>query len=416
MITNICQSILRTHSETTFFSTGDAIPVNVDLIICNDFATTRAIELFKQMDGEEPLNKDKLLITCEHFTPPSYLTSAEIQNKIRKTAKSWGLMNFFEIGRSGIGTFVALDNRLVYPGMLVVGTDPVVGALGGIGCYAAAIGAGDIAYLWKTGKTHVMVPQNIRIGLHGEPAYEIDGIDIALTTIKQISEDITYSSFEFSGAGALSLNLDDRLELAYFISETGALNAIIPPSEKLFVELNLPVDAGFTENIEPSFTDDYELNLDEINPMIYTPDESHGIIPVEEIDDTEIDLIIIGGGMGGSLKNLRSLDKIISNQTIHPDIRLIIYPASSEIFRAAAKDGIIERFIAAGALVCSPGRGPEGYGNRGLTTKGEKVLINGFSNHQSMIGHSKSLVYLASSKTCGASALTGRIAPAKEVE
>jgi 3-isopropylmalate/(R)-2-methylmalate dehydratase large subunit len=412
---NLGESILHSHSDGGILQVGDTVFVSSDLIVCDDLVTARAIELFRQMGGKEPVDKNKIVITCEHFTPPSNLSSAEIQNTIRKTAKAWGLNGFNELGRSGIGPILAVSQGLVHPGMLVIGTDPIVGALGGLGCFATAVGAGDIAALWKTGKVPVLVPNITRILITGKLPDIADGLDIALTLNCSHFEDITYRSFEFMGDGALSLCRDDRLELAFFMMETGAINAIIPPTGNLYVELDLPVDSKLLGSVDVDFTSDFTLNLEDIKPMIALPDLDQDIKSVEEFDEVDLDIVIIGGGMGGTLKNLRTLDRIIGGKKINPSTRLIIYPASSEIVRIAEKERIIGRLVDAGANICSPGRGIEGYGNRGLSTRGERVLINSTTHHQGIVGHVESEIYLASTKTCAVSAIAGKIISPGEV-
>ena len=150
--------------------------------------------------------------------------------------------------------------------------------------------------------------------------------------------------------------------------------------------------------------------------MIALPSVEDEIIPVEEIEDTKIDLVIIGGGLGGTYQNLKELDSILSRHKLNQDVRVIIYPASSAIYLQAVKSGIIERFTESGIMVCSPGRGPEGYGNHGISSKDEHVLFNGSLNYEGIVGHVESKIFLAGTKTCAASAVTGNITSIRELE
>ncbi len=415
MLEKLGESILREHSDNAVISVGEMIDVSVDLIICDDLATARSIEVFGQMGGNEPLDKDKILITCEHFTPPSTIDGANIQNKIRLKAKEWGIRNFHELGRSGIGAIVAVNKGLVKPGMLIVGTDPITGALGGLGCYATAVGAGDVAGLWRKGTVHLLIPETVKVALNGSKPEWTDGIDIALAVISQSTDYDDASIYEFCSQGAYDLTLDERLEVAYFIMESGATSAIIPPSTELYAQLGFPTEQIESEQAETLFDSDIAINLNDLKPMIALPSSEDEIIPVEDIDETKVDLVIIGGGLGGTYQNLKELDSILSGNKLNPDVRVIVYPASSAIYHQAVRDGIIERFAESGIMVCSPGRGPEGYGNHGISSKNEHVLFNGSLNYEGIVGHIASKIYLAGTKTCAASAVTGRITSIREL-
>lgn len=416
MLERLGESILREHSDNEIISVGEMINVNVDLIICDDLATSRSIEVFEQMGGEEPLDKDKTLVTCEHFTPPSTIDGANIQNKIRLKAKEWNLKNFYDLGSSGVGPIVAVNKGLVKPGMLIVGTDPITGALGGLGCYATAVGAGDVAVLWRRGIIHLLIPRTIKVALEGSKSEWVDGVDIALEVISQSANSDDASIFEFHSKAAYDLTLDERLELAYFIMESGATSAIIPPSTEIYSQLGLPVDHIEFEAPESLFDSDIVINLDNLKPMIALPSSEDEIIPVCDMEETKVDMVIIGGGVGGTYQNLKELDLILSRHKINPDVRVIVYPSSSAIYLQAVRDGIIERFAESSIMVCSPGRGPEGYGNHGISAKKEHVLINGSLNYEGIVGHIESEIFLAGTKTCAASAVTGRITSIRELE
>lgn len=410
-------SILKAHAKTDFSQVGEAIDVEVDLMLCDDLATARAIELFAQMDGKTPVNKERIVITNEHFTPPSTLDSAQLQNTIRLKSREWGLTHYHELGRSGVGPVVALEDGLIKPGMLVVGTNPITGALGGLGCYASAIGAGDMAALWRKGFIHLLVPQTARILLRGVKSESTDAADIALTVLSTVQESLEFHSFEFEGEGALNLSLDDRLEIAYFIAESGMSNAIIPPSSDLYRQLNLPAETNQThEESQLDFMNDFEIDLDTIKPMIAPSIGDASILPVDSLDETPIDLVVIGGGMSGTYQNLEDIDTIFRGRKLAKNVRMIIYPASSNVYYQAVKNGIIERFTNAGILVCAPGRGSEGYGNNGITTRGEKVLINCSLNHEGIIGNINTEVYVTGNRTCAASAIAGKVITASELE
>jgi 3-isopropylmalate/(R)-2-methylmalate dehydratase large subunit len=410
-------SILKAHAKPEFPQVGEAIEVEVDLMLCDDLATARAIELFAQMDGKTPVNMDKIVITNEHFTPPSTLDSAQIQNTIRLKAREWGLTHYHELGRSGVGPVVALAERLIKPGMLVVGTNPITGALGGLGCYATAIGAGDMAALWRKGFIHMLVPKTARILMKGIKPDSVDAVDIALTVLATVQDSHDFQSFEFEGDSALNLSVDERMEIAYLITESGMINAIIPPSANLYRQLDIPVETNeMHEESEMDFMNDFEIDLDSIKPMIAPSVGDSSILPVEDLAETPVDLVVIGGGMSGSYQNLQEIDTVFQGRKLSDNVRMVIYPASSNVYYQAVKNGIIERFINAGILVCAPGRGIEGYGNNGITTRGERVLINGSLNHEGIIGDIKTEVYVTGNKTCAASAIAGKVIKVSELD
>jgi 3-isopropylmalate/(R)-2-methylmalate dehydratase large subunit len=409
-------SILKGHSKTEFPQVGEAIDVDVDLMLCDDLATARAIELFAQMDGKTPVNKEKIVITNEHFPPPSTLDSANLQNIIRLKAREWELKHYYELGRSGVGPVVALADGLIKPGMLAVGTNPITGALGGLGCYATAIGAGDMAALWRKGFIHLLVPQTARVLLSGKKHDSIDAVDIALTVLATVQDSYDFQSFEFEGEGALNLSIDERMEIAYLITESGMNSAIIPPSAELYSQLNLPVDKNtISEESMMDFMSDFEIDLGSIKPMIAPSVGDSGIIPVDELLETPVDLVVIGGGMSGTYQNLQEIDLIFQDRKLPDKVRMVIYPASSRVYYQAVRQGIIERFLKAGILICAPGRGIEGFGNHGITTSGERVLINGSLNHEGIIGDINTEVYVTGTKTCAASAIAGKVITASEL-
>ena len=409
MRSRIAESILRDHSKGGLAPQGGEITVKADLMLCDDFTTARTMKLFHEMGGEVPLDKNNIIITCEHFTPPSTLDGAQFQHEIRTISRKWGISGFHELGQSGIGPFVALAEKRIRPGMMIVGTSPVVYSLGGLGCYATAIGAGDMAALWRRGTIYLVVPSTIGVHIKGPKPDYIDGADIGLAILKNFVSTDDYHAFEFHGSGLDELTLDERLEMTYFTAHSGASVAIASPSKELYGLLGLPYDEIPGEKDEPDFLYEIEIDLNELKPMIALPPSAEEIITIDETNNIGIDLVIIGGGLGGSLQNLRETDRIMRSRKPSKNVRVFVYPSSSEIMLEAVREGIIERLIEAGVLVCAPGRGAEGFGHRGLVTQGERVLINGFLFHEGRLGHVDSEVYLGSTRTCAASAIAGKI-------
>jgi len=412
----IGESILHSHSKGVLPPIGEAINVKVDLMLCDDYTMSRAHEFFEKMNGNIPIDKDKIVVTCEHFTPPSTIESASLQQDVRTISRKWKLKHFYELGRSGTGPLVAISNGLVKPGMMIVGTSPIVTSLGGLGCYATSIGPSDMAALWRKGEIHLILPKSVNIKISGKKQSHIDGIDIALFTLKNLAEIDEYHMLNFYGDGAMNLALDDRLELAFFMAQKGANTVLIPPSKDLFSLMNIKPENTIAHEIDAQLNFDLSFDVAHVEPMVAVLVESEEIIPIKEAKAVEIDAIIIGGGLAGTLGNLRILDRMISGKQVNSRLRMFVYPGSSEIFLRALEEGIIERLSKAGAMICTPGRGAEGYGYRGIISKDEKVMTNSALFQEGIFGLMESEIYFAGTLTCAASAIAGKIVHPLEVQ
>ncbi|SFE06439.1 3-isopropylmalate dehydratase, large subunit [Thermoanaerobacter thermohydrosulfuricus] len=398
---------------------GELIEVDVDMVLGNDVTAPVAIKEFEKIGIDRVFDNTKIALVPDHFVPNKDIKSAEQVNIMRKFAKKHGIVNFFEVGQMGIEHALLPEKGLVLPGDVVIGADSHTCTYGALTCFSTGVGSTDMAAAMATGKVWFKVPEAIKFVLKGNLQKWVSGKDVILYIIGKIGVDgALYKSMEFTG-NIKALSIDDRFTIANMAIEAGAKNGIFDFDEitDAYVKGRAKREYKVFERDEDAeYSEVYEINLDEIRPQVAFPHLPENTRNIDEVGKVKIDQVVIGSCTNGRISDMEIAYKILKGKKVHPDVRLLIFPATQEIYLECVKRGYIEEFIKAGAAVSTPTCGPCLGGHMGILAKGERALATTNRNFVGRMGHPESEVYLSSPAVAAASAIAGYIVSPEEVE
>ncbi|MCJ7803910.1 MAG: 3-isopropylmalate dehydratase large subunit, partial [Desulfobacterales bacterium] len=362
---------------------------------------------------------DRVVLVPDHFTPAKDILSAEQCQVLRKFAKSQRLTHFFEIGECGIEHTLLPEKGLVLPGEVVIGADSHTCTYGALGAFSTGVGSTDLAAAMATGKLWFKVPESFKFLYYGKINPWVSGKDLILFTVGDIGVDgALYQAMEFCGEAIQNLSMASRFTMANMAIEAGAKNGIIEPDE-ITLQFVKPRAKRpyriYRSDREAHYAEVREYNVSKIFPQVALPHIPSNVKDVREIGKIEIDQVIIGSCTNGHLDDLRVAAKILKGRKTAPSLRLIIIPATPEIYHQALREGLFEIFLSAGAVISPPTCGPCLGGHMGVLAGGERALATTNRNFRGRMGHAQSEVYLSSPAVAAASAIRGRICHPEEV-
>ncbi|MDK2806534.1 3-isopropylmalate dehydratase large subunit [Thermoanaerobacterium sp. CMT5567-10] len=397
---------------------GDLIEIDVDMVLGNDVTSPVAIKEFLKIGVKNVFDREKIALVPDHFVPNKDIKSAEQVNIVRKFAREYGIVNFFEVGKMGIEHALLPEKGLVLPGDVVIGADSHTCTYGAITCFSTGIGSTDMACAMATGKAWFKVPEAIKFNLKGKLNKWVSGKDVILYIIGMIGVDgALYKSMEFTG-NISSLSIDDRFTIANMAIEAGAKNGIFDYDE--ITETYVKGRANrkykvFKADEDAEYVKSYDIDLSKIKPQVAFPHLPENTKPIDEVGNIKVDQVVIGSCTNGRITDMEITYEVLKGKKVHPDVRLIIFPATQDIYLECVKRGYIEEFIKAGAAVSTPTCGPCLGGHMGILAKGERAISTTNRNFVGRMGHTESEVYLASPAVAAASAIKGYIASPEEV-
>ena len=399
---------------------GEIIEIPVDLAMSHDGTSPPAIKTFEKI-ADKVWDPEKIAIIFDHNVPANTIGSAEFQKVSREFIKKQKITKNFIHGE-GICHQVVPEKGLIEPGQVIVGADSHTCTYGAFGAFSTGMGATDLAMVWATGRTWFMVPEAIKINITGQLNEYTASKDIILKIIGSIGiAGATYKTAEFSGETIENMDVEGRSTMCNMAIEMGAKNGIMEPNKEVINYISKRCGKKESElNIVKSDPDAvYEKELDfdinDLEPQIACPNDVDNVKGISKIEGTSVDQCLIGSCTNGRLSDLKAAHEILKDKQIHPDTRLLILPASKEIYRQAMHLGYIDTFIDAGAIICNPGCGPCLGGHMGVLSEDETCISTTNRNFKGRMGDPASEVYLSNSKVVAASAVTGVITHPKDV-
>ncbi|MFX1370757.1 MAG: 3-isopropylmalate dehydratase large subunit [Promethearchaeota archaeon] len=413
----ISEKIIRDHCDQKDISAGDFVLVNIDKCLGNDITAPKAIEVFeKVIEGTERsvFDPSKIIITPDHFTPNKDIASA-IQCKILKDfAKKYHIQHYFEIGKVGIEHCLIPEQGLVAPSELIIGADSHTCTYGALGAFSTGVGSTDLGVAMALGKCWLQVPETLRFIYTGQLNKWVSGKDLILYTIGKIGVDgATYKVMEFTGEIINNFSMTNRFTMCNMAIEAGAKTGFIFPdkiTEQYMKSVGISKFKTYDDN-NVKYHDSIEIDCSNIEPQIALPHLPSNTKPISEVQDLhiEIDQAVIGSCTNGRMEDLRLAAKIMKNNKVHPNVRCIIIPGTPTIQLHALKEGLIEIFLKAGAVVSPPTCGPCLGGHMGILAPGERAISTTNRNFMGRMGHTESEVYLSNPVIAASSALKGFI-------
>lgn len=411
------EKMLEAASDESDIKPGDAIEVDVDLSWVHETQVNIFKEAFEDLDGDV-WDRSKVQFMIDHFPNPSTTDQADRLQFLREYADELGV-NVLEVGIKHQAWRML---GLARPGAIMAGPDSHTPTAGALGAFAVAIGPTDTAVVWNEGRVWLTVPETIRFDISGDLDEYVTPRDIGFYILEQFGQESDYfaggMTIEYAGDTVDGMPIDGRQTLTNMATEMGVTNAFVEPDSRLEEEYLEPkVDKPYEIHVsddDATFAAEYEVSVDELSPKVAFPHSPSNVRDVDDATGLNIDQVFIGSCANGHLSDLRLAADIIEGHEVHPDLNLIVTPATDEIRKQASTEGILDTFVQANARVSS------GYcsacpGYEGVLASDERCLATSTRNYRGRMGHRDSEVYLSSPAVAAASAVTGEITAPREV-
>lgn len=418
----IVQKILARATNQKTVEVGDVLEPRVDVAMSHENAAlviNQFLEIYKDTNLEPKVfNPENIVIIFDHRVPAESSKTATNQKRIREFVLKQGIKKFHDIrsDEGGICHQILPEYGYVRPGYVVVGTDSHTTTHGALGAFSFGIGATEMASVWALGAVlNVEVPPTIKVIVNGKLSKYVLPKDIILYLIGKISaQGANYKVIEFHGDTIKNMSVSGRLTLCNMSVEAGATSGIVPSDEETIRYLR--EEAKVKERIDimtPDFDAHYdsviEIDASKISPQIACPHEVDNTRPVNEVEGTKIDQIVIGSCTNGRLDDIEVAAKILEGKKIAKGVRMLVFPASWRIYREALKKGYIETLVNSGAIIMNSGCGCCLGIHEGALGDGEVALSTTNRNFKGRMGNPNAGVYLCSPAVAAASAITGLI-------
>lgn len=413
------QKILAAHAGLDSVQAGQLILASLDLVLGNDITSPVAIKEFNKLGKNGVFNKDKITMVMDHFAPNKDIKAAEQCKMCRDFCGEKEVSHFYDVGQMGIEHALLPEKGLVTAGNVVIGADSHTCTYGALGAFSTGVGSTDMACGMAIGKAWFKVPSAIKFNLTGKLRKYVSGKDVILHIIGKIGVDgALYRSMEFTGSGLSSLSMADRLCIANMAIEAGAKNGIFEVDD---ITLDYIKAHGAAEptickaDADAQYDEVIDIDLSAIEPTVSFPHLPENAKTFSEFGEIKIDQVVIGSCTNGRLEDLQEAAEIMKGKKCAKNVRVIVIPATQQIYLDAMEQGLLKIFIESGAVVSTPTCGPCLGGYMGILAEGERAVATTNRNFVGRMGHVKSEVYLASPAVAAASAITGRITSPWEV-
>lgn len=408
------QKILAAHAGLESVTAGQLIEADLDLVLGNDITSPVAIHEIEKMKVEGVFHKDKIALVMDHFVPNKDIKSAEHCKCVREFACKNEITNYFDVGQMGIEHALLPEQGLTVAGDVIIGADSHTCTYGALGAFSTGVGSTDMAAGMATGKAWFKVPSAIRVTVTGKLNRYVSGKDLILHLIGMIGVDgALYQSLEFTGDGIASLSMDDRFTIANMAIEAGAKNGIFPVdalAESYMKEHSRRPYKIYEADADAEYEREITIDLSTLKSTVSFPHLPENTKTIDEAGDIKIDQVVIGSCTNGRLDDLRCAAEILKGKKVAKGVRVIVIPATQQIYLDAMEEGLIRTFIEAGAIVSTPTCGPCLGGYMGILAQGERCVSTTNRNFVGRMGHVDSEIYLASPAVAAASAVKGRLA------
>ncbi len=398
---------------------GDLVEVNVDVVLANDITAPISLHEFEKLGVDRVFDPEKVVLVADHFAPNKDIKSAEQCKAMREFARAQAISHHYDVGKMGIEHVLLPEQGLVLPGDLVVGADSHTCTYGALGAFATGMGSTDIAVAMATGQIWLRVPETLRFVYTGTLPSWVGGKDLILYTIGLIGVDgARYKAMEFAGPAVDALPMAGRFTMSNMAIEAGGKAGLFAVDDATRAYVAGRAKRPFTvaaADAAAAYAYVYEIDVSALEPQVAFPHLPENARPVSAAGDVKIDQSVIGSCTNGRLEDLRVAAQILAGRKVHPDVRCIILPGTQQVYLDALREGLIEAFVEAGAVVSTPTCGPCLGGHMGILAAGERAVSTTNRNFVGRMGHVKSEVYLAGPAVAAASAIAGRIVHPDEV-
>lgn len=414
MGSTITEKILAAHCGRKAVKPGELINAEIDVIMCHDVTTTPAIDMLAEKGLSKVAHPERVVIMPDHFVPNKDIKSAEMVAKIRRWAKEQGIEQFYDLGRHGVCHALLPEQGHVRPGETIICGDSHTSTHGALGAFSTGVGSTDLAAALATGELWFKVPETILFRLSGKLGKGVYSKDVILEIIHQIGVDgALYKTMEFTGELIDELSVEARMTICNMAIEAGGKSGIINPDQKTIDYIKARTDTSFEiykSDPDAEYCQVIDINVANLEPIVALPHLPSNGKPVSQLNDIPIDQAYLGSCTNGRIEDLRVAAEILQGKSVASSTRMIVIPATTDIWKQANKERLLDIFMEAGATVSSPTCGACLGGHMGILAAGERCISSTNRNFVGRMGSPKSEVYLGSPATVAASAIEGKIA------
>ena len=398
----------------------------MDFAFVNDLYL-QVILSFREIGASKVWDPSKIGFVMDHYAPSPTIQAAANQKEMRDFVYEQNIQHLFDVNK-GVCHQVVPEAGLVFPGMILVGTDSHTTTHGAYGCFSTGVGATDMAGILYTGEMWIKVPEIMKVNISGLPKERVMAKDIMLYIIANLGTDAAlYRTVHYTGDTVDKLDLDERLVLCNMSVEMGAKSTYIHPDEKVFDFLKGygsrldNFSEIFSENNkldikEEEFFSVNDFNISDISPQVALPHQVDNVVSVEKAEGIDIDQVLIGTCTGGRINDIKVTAEFLKGRKISSRTRLLIVPASDLILRKCIELGYIQTLLSAGATIVTPSCGPCLGAHEGIIASGETCISTSSRNFPGRMGSKEADIYLSSPATAAASAITGKITDPRKID
>ena len=406
----IAEKIIARAAGAEAVHAGEIHTVTLDYLMSNDGTTHLTIDMYNKLLSPRIADKSKLVWIVDHNVPCDSPKTAASQKKMRDFARDNGI-TFYE--GAGVCHQIMCEKHVV-PGQLIFGADSHTCAYGALGAFGTGVGCTDYLYGMVTGGSWVMVPETLRFNLTGKLNERVTARDLILTIIGMIGANgANYHAMEFVGDGMKNLTMSDRISICNLCVEAGAKTALMEVDDITLAYLKEHGDrkpaACFKSDEDAVFKKTYDIDLSSIVPVVAKPHFVDNLAPVGDVKGVRINEAFLGSCNNGRIEDLRLGASIIKGHKVADKVRFLVVPASQEVYRQALREGLLDIFMEAGAMVMNPNCSVCWGSCQGVIGEGEVLISTGTRNFKGRAGDKNSFVYLGSAATVAASAIAGEI-------
>ncbi|MBD3426336.1 MAG: 3-isopropylmalate dehydratase large subunit [Candidatus Omnitrophica bacterium] len=423
----IAEKILLAHTPgKKDIKPGEFIKAAVDICLGNDITSPIAIKEFRQLGVDKVFNQKRVVLVPDHFIPAKDMKSANQAKKLKEFAEGYGISNYFELGEMGVEHALLPERAVVLPGDLMIGADSHTCTHGALGAFATGVGSTDLAYAMAFGECWLKVPETIQLRFTGKPRKWVGGKDLVLHAIADLGvSGALYKAIEFAGETIENLPMDDRFTMCNMAIEAGGKAGIIAADKttekyiKAAIRKHKPARKSYKlykSDEDANYSEVREYNVSKLEPVVAAPHLPSNGKPVSEFKDVEVDQVVIGSCTNGRISDLKQAAAVLKNKKVNPKTRLVVIPATQEIYSEAIKEGYVDTIVRAGGVLCTPNCGPCLGGHMGILSKGEVAIATTNRNFVGRMGHPESFVYLSNPAVAAASAVKGMIAQPSDLK
>lgn len=405
------EKILAKASGNDNVEAGDIVIANIDVAMAHDLTGPLSVESFEKIGTEKVWDSSKIVIPFDHQVPADSIDSANNHMIMREFVKKHDIEHFYDVN-AGVCHQILPELGHVVPGEVIVGADSHTCTHGALGAFSTGIGSTDMAMVFAEGKLWLKVPETNRFNITGDLKENVYAKDVILHVIGKMGADgSTYKACEFAGDTVSKMTVSDRMVLCNMAIEMGGKTGLVEPDEKTinYIEKrsNKPYEI-FKTDLDSSSLNIIDIDVGDLEPQVACPHNVDNVKPISEVDQ-EIDQVFLGSCTNGRLSDLRDAAKLLKGKKIAKDTRMLVIPASKEVYIKALDEGLIKIFVESGALVSAPCCGPCLGGHTGIIGPDEVSLSTSNRNFKGRQGSPDGKVFLSSAAVAAASAIEGKI-------